>query len=44
MIEEEVDEEEEEGDGHLIDDEDCPGDSTSQELWHIHSQPGLSVE
>ena len=44
MIEEEVDEEEEEGDGHLIDDEDGSGDSTSQEPWHIHSQPDLRVE
>ena len=34
----------EEDEGHLVDDEEGPDDSTSQEPWHIHSQPGPGIE
>ena len=40
-VEVEVDEEEE---GHLVGDEEGPADSTSQESWHIHSEPGPRIE
>ena len=38
----EVEDEEEEG--YLVDDEECPGGSACQKLWHLHSEPGPSFE
>ena len=42
IVDEEVEDEEERE--HLVDDEECPGDSASQKLWHFHSEPGPSFE
>ena len=44
ITDKEVEVEEGEEEGHLIDDEECPGDSACQKLWHFHSEPGPSFE
>ena len=40
ITDEEVGEEE----GHLVDNQECPGDSARQKLWHFHSEPDSSFE
>ena len=44
ITDKEVEVEEGEEEGHLIDDEECPGDSACQKLWHFHPEPGPSFE
>ena len=42
IADQEVEHEEEEG--HLVDDEERPGGSACQKLWHFHSVPSPSFE